>query len=146
MKVADFDFDLPRALIAARPMEPRDAARRLVIGAGLLDCGISDLPGLLRPGDILVVNDTLVIPARLFGKRGAAKVEITLHKPKGGGRWHAFAKGARKLKRGDVITFGAGAGAECARTMAIPSDTKRANSGFWTCTNVTSFAEHPVLT
>ena len=111
MKVADFDFDLPRALIAARPMEPRDAARLLVIGAGLADRGISDLPGLLRPGDILVVNDTLVIPARLHGRRGAAKVEITLHKPLGEGRWHAFAKGARKLRVGDSITFGQGVAA-----------------------------------
>ncbi len=114
MKVADFDFDLPRELIAARPMEPRDAARLLVIGAGLADRGISDLPQLLRAGDILVVNDTLVIPARLSGKRGAAKVEITLHKPKGQGRWHAFAKGARKLKPGDLITFGPGLAAEVA--------------------------------
>ena len=112
MKVADFDFDLPRKLIAARPMEPRDAARLLVIGAGLTDRRVSDLPQLLRPGDILVVNDTRVIPARLYGKRGAAKVEITLHKPTGEGRWHAFAKGARKLKAGDVITFGAGVAAD----------------------------------
>lgn len=131
MKVADFDFDLPRALIAARPMEPRDAARLLVIGAGLADRGISDLPGLLRPGDILVVNDTLVIPARLYGRRGAAKVEITLHKPLGEGRWHAFAKGARKLKVGDSITFGQGVaaavedkgeGGEVTLDFALPQD------------------------
>ncbi len=112
MKVADFDFDLPRELIAARPMEPRDAARLLEIGQGFHDHQVSDLPGLLRPGDILVVNDTRVLPARLYGKRGSAKVEITLHKPLGAGRWHAFAKGARKLKPGDAVTFGQGVAAD----------------------------------
>lgn len=105
MKVADFDFDLPRELIAARPVEPRDAARLLVIAEELTDARVSDLPGLLRPGDILVVNDTKVIPARLMGRRGEARVEITLHKPLGAGRWHAFAKGARRLKEGDAIVF-----------------------------------------
>jgi S-adenosylmethionine:tRNA ribosyltransferase-isomerase len=131
MKVADFDFELPRDLIAARPIEPRDAARLLVIGERLADHHVSDLPGLLRPGDILVVNDTLVIPARLQGKRGAAKVEITLHKPLDAGRWHAFAKGARKLKPGDVITFGPGVaadvldkgeGGEVTLDFALPAD------------------------
>ncbi len=105
MKVSDFDFDLPRELIAARPMEPRDAARLLVIDGGLTDARVTDLPGLLSPGDIVVVNDTKVIPARLVGRRGEARVEITLHKPLGAGRWHAFAKGARRLKAGDVIVF-----------------------------------------
>ncbi|MEE8283998.1 MAG: tRNA preQ1(34) S-adenosylmethionine ribosyltransferase-isomerase QueA [Alphaproteobacteria bacterium] len=112
MKVSDFDFDLPRELIAARPMEPREAARLLEIGKGLHDHHVSDLPQLLNPGDILVVNDTRVLPARLYGKRGQAGVEITLHKPLGAGRWHAFAKGARKLKSGDVVTFGQGVAAD----------------------------------
>jgi S-adenosylmethionine:tRNA ribosyltransferase-isomerase len=112
MKVADFDFELPRELIAARPIEPREAARLLVIGGELADRHVSDLPGLLRPGDVVVVNDTKVIPARLKGLRGAAKVEITLHKPLAPGRWHAFAKGARKLRTGDIITFGPGVAAD----------------------------------
>jgi S-adenosylmethionine:tRNA ribosyltransferase-isomerase len=111
MKVADFDFTLPRELIAARPMEPREAARLLVIGEELSDRHVSDIPGLLRPGDVVVVNDTRVIPARLKGLRGTAKVEITLHKPLAPGRWHAFAKGARKLNSGDIITFGPGVAA-----------------------------------
>jgi len=131
MEVADFDFDLPRELIAARPMDPREAARLLIIGERLADRHISDLPQLLRPGDILVVNDTKVIPSRLFGRRGAAKVEITLHKPLGPGRWHAFAKGARKLRPGDVISFGLGVaadvldkgeGGEVTLDFALPGD------------------------
>ncbi len=131
MKVSDFDFDMPRELIAARPMEPRDAARLLVIGDGLTDRTVGDLPGLLKDGDILVVNDTRVIPARLQGRRGAAKVEITLHQPRGAGRWHAFAKGARKLKVGDAITFGSGVaasvedkgeGGEVMLDFALPED------------------------
>jgi S-adenosylmethionine:tRNA ribosyltransferase-isomerase len=114
MKVSDFDFDLPRELIAARPMEPREAARLLEIRTQLRDHHVSDLPGLLNPGDIVVVNDTKVIPARLSGKRGQAGVEFTLHKPLGAGRWHAFAKGARKLKTGDVVTFAPGVAADIA--------------------------------
>ena len=114
MKVSDFDFDLPRDLIAARPMEPRDHARMLEIGETLEDRHVYDLPGLLNPGDVLVVNDTRVLPARLYGKRGDAGVEFTLHKPLGVGRWHAFAKGARKLKAGDIVTFGDGVAADVA--------------------------------
>ena len=109
MKVSDFDFDLPRELIATYPAEPREAARLLEIGApgGALprDHHVGDLPNLLRPGDMVVVNDTKVIPARLNGRRGIAKVEITLHKRDSDCRWHAFAKGARKLKPGDRVDF-----------------------------------------
>lgn len=118
MKVSDFDFDLPRELIATRPMEPREAARLLQIrqegnpGEGLSDHIVGDLPELLAPGDIVVVNDTKVVPARLKGRRGEAGVEITLHKPLSAARWHAFAKGARKLKAGDIITFAPGFAAE----------------------------------
>jgi S-adenosylmethionine:tRNA ribosyltransferase-isomerase len=105
MRVDAFDFTLPRELIASRPCEPRDAARLLVIGDGLGDRWVGDLPRLLRRGDVLVVNDTRVIPARLLGRRGAAAVEFTLHRDQGGGRWRAFAKGARRLKPGDRIVF-----------------------------------------
>jgi len=107
MRVDQFDFTLPRHLIADRPCEPRDAARLLVVGAELADRYVTDLPGSLRPGDIMVFNDTKVIPARLTGRRGAAQVEITLHRDAGGGRWRAFAKGAKRLKPGDVVEFGA---------------------------------------
>jgi S-adenosylmethionine:tRNA ribosyltransferase-isomerase len=107
MRLDDFDFDLPRRLIADHPCEPRDAARLLVIPASgqLEDRRIADLPALLRPGDLLVFNDTKVIPARLVGRRGAAEIEITLHRDLGGSAWRAFAKGARRLRVGDRIVF-----------------------------------------
>jgi S-adenosylmethionine:tRNA ribosyltransferase-isomerase len=102
MRLDDFDFDLPRRLIADHPCEPRDAARLLLVPAsgGLQDRQISDLPTLLRPGDLLVFNDTKVIPARLVGRRGAASIEVTLYRDLGSGAWRAFAKGARRLRGG----------------------------------------------
>jgi S-adenosylmethionine:tRNA ribosyltransferase-isomerase len=105
MRVDDFDFSLPADLIAERPASPRDASRLLVVGDRLADRAMRDLPHLLRAGDVLVVNDTRVIPARLIGSRGAARVAITLHRDLGGGTWRAFAKGAKKLKPGDRIEF-----------------------------------------
>ncbi|HUB95839.1 MAG TPA: tRNA preQ1(34) S-adenosylmethionine ribosyltransferase-isomerase QueA [Stellaceae bacterium] len=107
MQVDEFDFPLPRGLIAQAPCEPRDAARLMVVGNRIEDRLVRDLPALLRPGDIIVFNDTRVIPARLYGNRGAARIEVTLHRDSGGGRWHAFAKGARRLKPGDRIDFDA---------------------------------------
>lgn len=108
MRTDDFDFDLPRELIAQRPMEPREAARLLHVGAGLADRRIADLPTLLQPGDLLVTNDTKVIPARLTGKRGTTGIEVTLHKVVNGLRWKAFARPARKLHAGDRIDFAEG--------------------------------------
>src|SRR5580658_8183695 len=110
MRLADFDFALPRELIADRPKEPRETARLLVLPAagGLADRRISDLPALLRPGDLLVFNDTKVIPARLTGRRGEAVVEVTLYRDLGGGAWRAFAKGARRLRTGDRLVFAEG--------------------------------------
>lgn len=110
MHIDDFDFDLPRGRIAQHPCEPRDAARLLVIPASgeLNDRQIRDLPALLRPGDLLVFNDTKVIPARLIGRRGEAAVEVTLYRDVGGGAWRAFAKGARRLRAGDRLTFAEG--------------------------------------
>src|SRR5580704_2612578 len=114
MRLADFDFDLPRELIPDRPAEPRDAARLLVVPAigDFNDRRIADLPELLRPGDLLVCNDTKVIPARLIGKRGAATIEVTLAHDLGGGNWQAFAKGARRLHPGDRIAFASDFAAE----------------------------------
>jgi S-adenosylmethionine:tRNA ribosyltransferase-isomerase len=106
MRVDEFDFDLPPDLIAERPASPRDASRLLEVGDRLEDRAMLDLPRLLRAGDLLVVNDTRVIPARLVGHRGTAKIEVTLHRDLGGGLWRAFAKGAKKLKAGDRIDFG----------------------------------------
>ncbi|HEU0156964.1 MAG TPA: tRNA preQ1(34) S-adenosylmethionine ribosyltransferase-isomerase QueA [Stellaceae bacterium] len=107
MRLDDFDYDLPRGLIADHPVEPREAARLLVIPATgeFADRRIADLPDLLRPGDILVGNDTKVIPARLVGRRGAATVEVTLAHDDGGGVWRALAKGARRLHPGDRLDF-----------------------------------------
>ncbi len=107
MKLSDFQFDLPEHLIAQEPADPRDSARLLhVPPAGpFADLGMLDLTRLLRPGDVLVVNDTRVIPARLTGKRGEAKVEVTLHKRIAPSRWASFAKPARRLKPGDQIVF-----------------------------------------
>jgi S-adenosylmethionine:tRNA ribosyltransferase-isomerase len=107
LRLEHFDFDLPPALIAAHPCEPRDAARLLLIPASgkLEDRRVADLPQLLRPGDLLVANDTRVIPARLTGRRGLARVAVTLAHDEGGGCWRAFAKGARRLSPGDHIVF-----------------------------------------
>ena len=114
MRLADFDFALPRELIADRPAEPRDSARLLVLPAEgvIADRHIADLPELLRPGDLLVFNDTKVIPARLVGRRGLATVEVTLARELGGGMWRAYAKGARRLHPGDQIEFAADLAAE----------------------------------
>jgi len=108
LRTEDFDFALPEALIAQRPARPRDAARLLAVGATLEDRLVRDLPALLGPGDLLVFNDTRVLPARLVGRRGEAKVEATLLKQLGPARWQALARPARKRKPGDTIAFDAG--------------------------------------
>ncbi len=112
MRTELFDFALPPALIAQHPVAPRDAARLLVAdGRGLEDRQVRDLPFLLEPGDLLVLNDTRVIPARLEGRRGTAAVEVTLHQPEspaGAARWRAFARPAKRLRAGDRVEFEAG--------------------------------------
>src|SRR5262249_19230867 len=108
MLVSDFDFSLPKELIAAHPIEPRDAARLLVVGDTIADQHIRDLPSLLHAGDVLVANDTRVIPARMNGRRGDASFEVTLHMDLGGGAWRVFVKGAKRLKPGDTLVFGEG--------------------------------------
>lgn len=108
MDIHDFDFALPADRIAQRPMRPRDAARLLVVDEGLRDCSVRDLPALLRPGDLLVVNDTKVLPTRLHGRRGAVVVEATLIEPLGRGCWRALAKPGRRLRPGDLIEFALG--------------------------------------
>jgi S-adenosylmethionine:tRNA ribosyltransferase-isomerase len=114
MRVDDFDFDLPKALIADRPARPRDSARLLCVGAALEDKKVSDLPDILQPGDLLVLNDTRVIPARLRGRRGEAKVEVTLHLNEAPDRWRAFARPAKRLSPGDRIDFAGQLAAEVA--------------------------------
>ncbi len=106
MRVDLFDFELPPELIAQRPAEPRDSSRLLhVTGDGLADRMIRDLPLLLQPGDLLVCNDTRVLPCRLRGKRGEAGIEATLVKPLSGDSWRALARPAKKLRPGDRIIF-----------------------------------------
>ncbi len=105
MKTADFDFDLPPDRIAEHPVRPRDAARLLEVGDRLHDRIVRDLPTLLQPGDLMVVNDTRVIPARLDGRRGEVAVEITLHKRLGDREWASFARPGKRLKPGDVIVL-----------------------------------------
>jgi S-adenosylmethionine:tRNA ribosyltransferase-isomerase len=110
--MADFDFELPTALIALRPVEPRDRARLLVVepGGRFEDRVFADLPGLLRAGDALVFNDTRVIPARLTGARlrdeTQVVVEATLHRRLGPSRWTAFMRPGKRLRVGDRIVFG----------------------------------------
>ncbi len=105
MDVNLFDFSLPKENIALRPARPRDSARLLVVGKELQHENLLSLPGFLNEKDILVFNDTRVIPGRLTGKRGEAKVEVTLHKRKSTTEWYVFAKPARKCQLGDVLNF-----------------------------------------
>ncbi|SDN87273.1 S-adenosylmethionine:tRNA ribosyltransferase-isomerase [Lutimaribacter pacificus] len=114
MKLADFDFDLPERLIATRPARPRSSARLLVAeGDAIRDAHVFDLPGILRPGDRLVLNDTRVIPARLTGQRHrdsgqgpvSARIEVTLLEPRADGTWAALLKPLRKMDIGEDIVF-----------------------------------------
>jgi S-adenosylmethionine:tRNA ribosyltransferase-isomerase len=120
LRTEEFDYALPERLIAQSPARPRDAARLLVVRPeGLADHGVLDLPALLQPGDVLVVNDTRVIPARLQGRRGAARVEIMLNRAEGGGLWQALVRNARRLRPGDTVTI-EGAPGCAARVVAAP--------------------------
>jgi len=125
MRVDQFDFELPPDRIALRPARPRDSARMLVVECDrpFVDRTVSDLPGLLRAGDVLVFNDTRVIPAQLEGMRGQARIGATLHKRMGLRRWQAFIRNAKRLKEGDRIAFGAGVEALAER---------RHDDGSWT--------------
>jgi S-adenosylmethionine:tRNA ribosyltransferase-isomerase len=109
MKLSDFDFDLPEALIATRPARPRTHARLLLAeGDSIADHHVYDLPQIFRPGDRLILNNTRVIPARLTGQRSrgdaTAKIEVTLLEPAAEG-WRALAKPLRKVNPGEVIRF-----------------------------------------
>ncbi|MBO6796989.1 tRNA preQ1(34) S-adenosylmethionine ribosyltransferase-isomerase QueA [Maricaulis sp.] len=117
MKVTDFDFELPEERIALRPARPRDAARLLHVAAGgaLADKGVRDLPDLLQPGDLMVINDTRVIPAALEGIRparahgggGDVTLEVNLHKREAADAWRAFIRPAKRIREGDTVRFGA---------------------------------------
>ncbi len=125
MRVDLFDFDLPNDLIALRPVSPRDKARMLFARGqeALADKSVRDLPDLLEPGDVLVFNDTRVIPAQLTGKRGEATIGATLHKRLDLRRWQAFIRNGKRLRGGDRIDFGA--------DVSAIAET-RAEDGSWT--------------
>ncbi|MCK5745340.1 MAG: S-adenosylmethionine:tRNA ribosyltransferase-isomerase, partial [Oricola sp.] len=119
MRVDLFDFELPPERIALEPASPRGSARLLCVrGSGLEDRIVRDLPSLLRPGDLLVANDTKVIPAQLFGAREGrtggepVAIEATLHKDLGNNVWRAFVRPAKRLKQGDIVRFGESLSAE----------------------------------
>jgi S-adenosylmethionine:tRNA ribosyltransferase-isomerase len=115
VRVADFDFDLPAERIALRPARPRDSARLLEVkGREISDHQVPQLPDLLGPGDVLVFNDTKVIPAQLEGRRGDASIGATLHKREGAREWQAFLRNSRRARPGDTIDFGEGVHASVA--------------------------------
>lgn len=104
MQLSDFGYDLPPARIATAPARPRDSARLLhVTQAALHDHIVRDLPSLLRPDDLLVVNDTKVIPAQLSARRGEAKIGITLDRRLDDGAWRVLLRNAKRVKQGDLL-------------------------------------------
>ncbi len=106
LTLADFDYGLPADRIAHQPARPRDSARMLHVRTdGLNDLRIRDLPSLLRPGDILVANDTRVFPAQLSARRGDARIGITLARPRADGAWKALARNGRRLRGGDTLAI-----------------------------------------
>lgn len=117
MRVDLFDFDLPQERIALEPVRPRDSARMLHVGKeSISDRHVHDLPEILRPGDLLVLNDTKVIPAQLKGVRraratgggGDVEIDVTLHKDLSNNRWRAFVRPAKRLREEDQLYFGDG--------------------------------------
>jgi len=126
MRVDLFDFELPPERIALRPARPRDSARMLVVEGGadlFADRSVRDLPARLRRGDVLVFNDTKVIPAQLEGRRGEARIGATLHKRIDLRRWQAFVRNAKRLREGDTILF--------PQDVAAVAETRHAD-GSWT--------------
>jgi S-adenosylmethionine:tRNA ribosyltransferase-isomerase len=123
MRVSNFDFDLPETLIALRPARPRDSARLLIVREGspvFEEATVRDLPRVLRGGDVMVANDTRVLPVQLTGLRPArgaalaARIGLTLHTRIDGATWLAFAKPGRKLDAGDRIEIADGFSARVA--------------------------------
>lgn len=131
MKLSDFDFDLPDELIAVRPASPRGASRLLLAQADMIsDRMFLDVVDILKPNDRLVLNNTKVLPGKLFGQRVrvsaqgqvTAKIEMTLLRPRADGHWDVMVKPLRKLQKGEVVVFADGFSAECidkAETTAI---------------------------
>jgi S-adenosylmethionine:tRNA ribosyltransferase-isomerase len=137
MRVDLFDFELPEDRIALRPVSPRDSARLLVVRPNeqppLEDRVVRDLPELLRAGDVLVLNDTKVIPARLHGLRArgeaTARVEVLLHRREGAERWRAFARPAKRLVVGDRIRFGEPSESAACELVRLDADVEEKGEG-----------------
>ncbi|WP_029002351.1 tRNA preQ1(34) S-adenosylmethionine ribosyltransferase-isomerase QueA [Azorhizobium doebereinerae] len=139
MRVDAFDFHLPPDQIALRPAEPRERARLLVVRPGtaqeLTDATIADLPGLLRAGDALVVNDTRVIPARLDGTRARAGgstvvIEATLIRRLAPDAWAAFARPAKRLAPGDTVVFSGAHGGTLEATVTAKTESGEVHFAF----------------
>jgi S-adenosylmethionine:tRNA ribosyltransferase-isomerase len=113
MHPADFHFDLPAELIAQQALAERSASRLLHVGAGLQDLHVRDLPGLLRPGDLLVANDTRVLPARLYGrKETGGKIELLLERVLGETEALVQLRASHAPRAGAMLSFGADVTAE----------------------------------
>jgi S-adenosylmethionine:tRNA ribosyltransferase-isomerase len=121
LRVADFDFHLPEELIAQQPPAERGTSRMLVVNrsdGALQDCTFTDLPSLLHPGDLLILNDSRVIPARLYAHRANARgkqeatgqIEVLLTAPAAAGNWQALVRPGRKVRVGDRLEFPAALG------------------------------------
>jgi len=127
MRVDLFDFDLPQDRIALRPARPRDSARLLLVeGREVFDRQVLELPQLLQRGDVLVFNDTKVIPAQLEGRRGEASIGATLHKREGPREWQAFLRNAKRARVGEAIDFGEGVTASVVEKSAVKDELVKA--------------------
>ncbi|MDR3739411.1 MAG: tRNA preQ1(34) S-adenosylmethionine ribosyltransferase-isomerase QueA [Terracidiphilus sp.] len=130
MLVSDFDFELPPELIAQEPPAVRGSSRMLVVersGPGLRDAMFADFPSLLRPGDLLVLNDSRVIPARLYARRTLVRerqeptgqIEVLLTEPVGPGEWRALVRPGRKVGVGERLVFPDASGAAALEAEVI---------------------------
>ena len=123
MKVSDFDFPFDSAHIAQHPIEPRDAAKLLDLsGVEAVHRTIADLPGLIDAKDLVIVNNTKVIPARLYGLRGEVKVEATLVRQQAEDAWWALARPGKRLKEGQTLMFAEGLEAEVTTKAGAEAD------------------------
>jgi S-adenosylmethionine:tRNA ribosyltransferase-isomerase len=115
LHIAEFDFDLPEGAIAQAPAEPRESARLLHVADRLADLHVADLPDLLEPRDLLILNDTAVLPTRFFGSRGEVQVEVTLVRPEGEDGWWGLARPGKRLRPGDQVRLASELRAEVVR-------------------------------
>ena len=132
MDISDFDYDLPPALIAQKPLERRDGSRMMVVdreSGKICHSSFLEFPHFLANGDILVLNDTKVIPARVWGKKGETEVEFLFLREIKKGTWEMLCRPAKRVREGDVFSFSSflegkviGIGGEGKRILHFPSD------------------------